>query len=299
MNIVVYRLLIGDFNYICKKNSMIIQYIHWTVNPDIINTTLDLPFIGAFHLVVRYYSILFALGFVFGYYIMRYFFKKENIDGKLLDSLTTFMFIGTVLGARLGHVIFYEPAYYFSHPIEILKTWNGGLASHGAAIGILLSLWWFHKKSKKPYLWIIDRIVIVVALAGALIRLGNLMNSEIYGHATTLPWAFIFERADALMLPRHPTQIYEALAYFLIFGFLFSYYQKREGKTLQGVLLGWFFILVFGFRFFVEFFKENQVDFETNLTLNMGQSLSIPFVILGIVLIYFAQKDKLPKFLTQ
>lgn len=278
---------------------MILQYIHWNINPDIINTTLDLPLIGEFHLVIRYYSILFALGFVLGYYIMAYFFKKEHIESKLLDSLTTFVFIGTILGARLGHVFFYEFSYYMANPIEILKTWNGGLASHGAAIGILLALWFFHKKHKQPYLWIIDRLVIVVALAGALIRLGNLMNSEIYGQPTNLPWAFIFVRSDALMLPRHPTQIYEALAYLLIFVFLFLYYQKKGKATPQGVLLGWFFTLVFGFRFFVEFFKENQVGFEENLTLNMGQYLSIPLVILGIGLIYLGNKNRLPKWLTQ
>lgn len=278
---------------------MILAYINWNVNPEIFNAEFTLPVIGEVNLAVRYYGVLFAMGFVLGYYLMLRFFKKEGLDVKLLDKLATYMVVATIIGARLGHVLFYQPDYYFSHQSEILKIWHGGLASHGAAIGIILALWFFSRNTKRSFLWTIDRIVIVVALAGALIRLGNLMNSEIYGHPTDVPWAFIFSRSDAALLPRHPTQIYESLAYLAIFVFLLLYYQRKQNKPTQGVLLGWFLTLVFGFRFFVEFFKANQVGFENELVLNMGQILSIPFVILGISLLRMAKNGTMPLMLTK
>jgi prolipoprotein diacylglyceryl transferase len=178
-----------------------------------------------------------------------------------------------------------------SHPVEILKVWHGGLASHGGAIGILLSLYFFAKKYKKPYLWIVDKIVIVTALAGVFIRTGNLMNSEIYGHTTTLPWGFIFERRGETV-PKHPTQIYEALSYLIIFIILYLIHEKTNLKKKQGFIFGLFLVLLFSARFFIEFVKENQVAFENNMTLNMGQILSIPFVIAGILLIFNALKNK-------
>jgi prolipoprotein diacylglyceryl transferase len=196
------------------------------------------------------------------------------------------MAVGTVIGARLGHCLFYEPDYYLQNPLEILKIWRGGLASHGAAIGILVALWLFIRKYKKPFIWILDRIVVVVALAGALIRLGNLMNSEIYGIETALPWGFVFIK-NLEVVPKHPTQIYEALTYFLIFGLLLTIYRRTDGKFRPGVLFSWFLILVFGMRFLIEFIKEDQVDFEAAMSLNMGQWLSIPFVLLGIGLLLF------------
>lgn len=194
------------------------------------------------------------------------------------------MAIGTIVGARLGHCFFYEPEYYLARPLEILKVWHGGLASHGAAIGILLALWLFVRKEKKPYLWIIDRVVIVVALAGTMIRLGNLMNSEIYGVETTLPWGFVFLR-NGETAPKHPTQIYEALAYLITFGVLMRIYWKNLGKQKPGLLFGLFLIFVFGFRFLVEYIKEDQVGFEAGMKLNMGQWLSIPLVLAGIALL--------------
>jgi prolipoprotein diacylglyceryl transferase len=198
------------------------------------------------------------------------------------------MAIGTVIGARLGHCLFYEPEYYLQNPVEILKIWRGGLASHGAAIGILAALWLFVRKYKKPFIWILDRIVVVVALAGALIRLGNLMNSEIYGIETSLPWGFVFISAvKPEIVPKHPTQIYEALTYFLIFGLLLRIYIRSDSKFRPGTLFSWFLILVFGMRFLIEFIKEDQVDFEAGMALNMGQWLSIPFVLLGIALLLF------------
>jgi len=256
---------------------MIFGAINWDVNPEIFR-------IGNF--AVRWYGLLFASGFFFGYLIFMRFFKKEGLSVELLDKLTIYMAIGTVVGARLGHCLFYEPDYYLRNPVEILKIWRGGLASHGAAIGILIALWLFVRKYKKPFIWILDRIVVVVALAGALIRLGNLMNSEIYGIETTLPWGFVFIR-NLEVVPKHPTQIYEALTYFIVFGLLLAIYVRTDAKFRPGTLFSLFLILVFGMRFLIEFIKEDQVGFEAGMSLNMGQWLSIPFVLLGIALLIF------------
>lgn len=261
---------------------MELQIIPWNVNPEIFR-------IGNF--AVRWYGLLFASGFVFGYYIMRRIFKNEGLGDATLDRLTVYMAIGTIVGARLGHCFFYEPEYYLAHPLEILKVWHGGLASHGAAIGILLALWLFVRKEKKPFIWIIDRVVIVVALAGVLIRLGNLMNSEIYGVETTLPWGFVFLR-NGENAPKHPTQIYEALAYLITFGILMRIYWKNMGKQKPGLLFGLFLIFVFGSRFFVEYIKEDQVAFEAGMKLNMGQWLSIPLVVAGIAILIWALINK-------
>jgi prolipoprotein diacylglyceryl transferase len=220
---------------------------------------------------------------------MNRIFKKEHIPQKMLDTLTTYMVIGTVVGARLGHCLFYEPAYYLANPLRILKVWEGGLASHGAAIGILISLYLFVRKVKKPYLWILDRIVIVVALAGFFIRMGNLMNSEIYGVQTSLPWGFIFVRWGETM-PKHPTQIYEALSYLAIFFLLYSIYLRKGVKIKQGFLFGLFLIILFSVRFLIEFIKEPQVGFEEHMVLNMGQLLSIPFILTGIFLLVYKRK---------
>ncbi len=254
---------------------MIFGAINWDMNPEIFR-------IGNF--AVRWYGLLFASGFFFGYLIFLRFFKKEGLSVELLDKLTIYMAIGTVIGARLGHCLFYEPDYYLKNPIEMLKIWQGGLASHGAAIGILLALWLFVRKYKKPFIWILDRIVVVVALAGALIRLGNLMNSEIYGIETALPWGFVFVK-NLEVVPKHPTQIYEALTYFLVFALLLTIYIRSDSKFRSGILFSWFLILVFGMRFLIEFIKEDQVGFEAGMQLNMGQWLSIPFVLLGIALL--------------
>jgi prolipoprotein diacylglyceryl transferase len=265
---------------------MFILSIIWNPSPEIFS-------FGNF--AVRWYGLFFALGFFFGYLIMLKFFTKEGVPVKLLDELTTYMIIGTIVGARLGHVFFYEPSWYLAHPLKILQVWEGGLASHGAAIGIIISLLIFSYVRKKPFLWVMDRIVIVTALAGFLIRMGNLMNSEIYGLPTTLPWGFEFIRSTTPsegLVPRHPTQIYEGLSYLAIFFLLLWYYYRKEGKPAHGFLFGLFLILVFGVRFFIEFVKEPQVGFERGLTLNMGQMLSIPFVIAGIILVYLAQKKK-------
>jgi len=258
------------------------QIIPWDVNPEIFR-------IGAF--AVRWYGLLFASSFFFGYIIMNRIFRNENLSDEVLDRLTIYMAAGVIIGARLGHCLFYEPGYYLSHPVEILKIWNGGLASHGAAIGILIAIYFFVKKERKDYTWVLDRVAIVVALSGVFIRLGNLMNSEIYGIETTVPWGFVFLR-NGEVAPKHPTQIYEALAYLIIFITLYIIYWRKKGEHIQGVLISLTCIMIFTARFFIEFIKEEQVSFERGMTLNMGQLLSIPFVLLGIAWLVYSLKKK-------
>lgn len=263
---------------------MIINFIQWNVSPEIFH-------IGG--LSIRWYGLLFAMGFYVGYLIMERFFKKEGVPTAILDKLAMYMIISTVIGARLGHCLFYDFSSIKENPIEILYIWHGGLASHGAAIGILFALFLFARKTKISYWWVLDRIVIVTALAGLFIRTGNLMNSEIYGHATNLPWGFIFVRDDKMLIPRHPTQIYEALCYLAISISLLWIYYKKNGKPQPGMIFGLFLIALFIVRFVLEFLKETQVDFEKSMPLNMGQLLSIPFIIAGIVILVLSLNYKL------
>ncbi|MGI6338572.1 MAG: prolipoprotein diacylglyceryl transferase [Bacteroidales bacterium] len=255
--------------------------VPWDVNPEIFR-------IGSF--AVRWYGLLFASSFLFGYIIMKKIFDNEGLGIEVLDRLTIYMAVGVIVGARLGHCLFYEPSYYLGNPVEILKIWHGGLASHGAAIGILIALWLFVRKERKDYTWIIDRIAIVVALSGFFIRMGNLMNSEIYGMETTVPWGFVFLR-NGETVPKHPTQIYEGLTYLLIFVLLYSIYWKNKGRHIQGVLISLALILIFTARFFIEFLKEDQVAFEAGMKYNMGQLLSIPFAVAGFVWLYLSLKQ--------
>jgi phosphatidylglycerol:prolipoprotein diacylglycerol transferase len=256
--------------------------VPWDVNPEIFR-------VGSF--AIRWYGLLFASSFLFGYIIMNKIFRNENLSDAMLDRLTIYMAVGTIVGARLGHCLFYEPGFYLSHPLEILKIWRGGLASHGAAIGILTAIWLFVKKEKKDYTWALDRIAIVVALSGFFIRIGNLMNSEIYGIETTVPWGFVFLR-NGETAPKHPTQIYEALSYLIIFLILYWIYWRKKGEHIQGTLISLACILIFTARFFIEFLKEVQVPFENSMKLDMGQWLSIPFVLIGCVWFYISLKNK-------
>ncbi len=254
--------------------------ITWSISPEIFS-------LGPIH--IRYYGLLFATSFMLGFKIMEWIYKKENRPMDDLNDLIWYMILGTVIGARLGHCLFYNPEFYLAHPIEILKVWRGGLASHGAAVGILTSIYFYSKKKKnQSFLWLMDRIVIGVALAAFFIRMGNLFNSEIIGHPTDMVWGFIFTSVDNV--PRHPTQLYEALFYLLSFVIIFFQYKKFDGKFKDGYLFGIFLILIFGFRIFIEFFKENQTYFEEGMILNMGQLLSIPLVLFGIYLLYKATK---------
>jgi phosphatidylglycerol:prolipoprotein diacylglycerol transferase len=373
------------------SESMSLNYVIWNVTPQIID-------LGKFE--IRYYSLLFALGFVIGYIILLKVFKKQGLTVELLDKLTIYMVISTIIGARVGHCLFYEFDYYIQHPLEIILPWRGqigsnfeftgfqGLASHGAAIGILLGIYIFARKTKSSYLWTMDMVVIVTALAGSFIRMGNLMNSEIYGNPTKSNYGFVFthdltrvltekykdfiadisyEKVDTLQLnelqgvplqiniefsrkvkdenkvrqfgdyllkedlarydydnnvfllrgdslnykvenrgkrlwlsaqiggmPRHPSQLYEAASYLFIFLLLLYIFYAYEKRLKNGFIFGIFLFLVFGARFFIEFLKANQESFEDSMSLNMGQLLSIPFVIIGLTLIIWKWPKQMP-----
>lgn len=243
-------------------------------------------------LTVRWYGLAFALGFFIGYHIVARMFRHEGAPESWLGILLIYLIVGTVVGARLGHVFFYEWDYYSQHPAKILAIWEGGLASHGGTIGNIIALLLFSWiVSKKPASWVFDKIVIPIALVGALIRLGNLMNSEIYGGPTSLPWGFVFVR-DGQVVPAHPTQLYEAAAYLVLFGLLMWMYWKRNAEERPWLITGVFFIWIFGSRFLIEYVKNVQVPSEIDLIgrtgLNLGQWLSIPFIVLGVVLVVIA-----------
>ncbi|MDE0772541.1 MAG: prolipoprotein diacylglyceryl transferase [Salibacteraceae bacterium] len=265
-----------------------LSYIIWDIDPEIISSPIS----------IRYYGMLFASAFIAGYYLLQRMFKQDDVPSEWLDSVLMHTIIGTVAGARIGHCLFYDWAYFKDHILEIFLpvafepelhfTGFQGLASHGAAIGIIIALFiWSRKVSKKNILWILDRVVVAVASGAFFIRMGNLMNSEIIGEPTTVAWAFVFKYVDGL--PRHPTQVYEALAYLTIFIILAFLFWKKDWSKRQGGIFGLFLILLFGFRFCIEFMKENQVSFEDSMALNMGQWLSIPFVLIGA---YFLARSK-------
>lgn len=268
----------------------LISYIHW--NPD--GTLIDLGFFE-----IRWYSLLFALGFVFSYLILRGEFKRTGLGEEKLEKLTVYVVLATVIGARLAHVFFYDWDYYSDHLAEILLpvrfepefqfTGFRGLASHGGIFGIVVAVLLYSRKYKVKALWLFDKLSVVGALAGACIRFGNLMNSEIVGKPADVPWAFVFEKVDNV--PRHPGQLYEALAYLAIFGFL--YWFDRRSRRQSGFIFGLFFFLLFSARFLIEFVKADQSAFEAGMLLNMGQLLSIPFLIFGLVLMYL-KRHKTP-----
>lgn len=360
----------------------VISYIIWNASPDIF--TLPIPFLDK-ELTLRWYGLLFALGFLISQQILYYIFKKEGKPEKDVDTLTIYMVVATVIGARLGHVLFYEPERYLPNPLDILKIWEGGLASHGATVGILFALWLYGRK-KKPgqnYLQTLDRIVILVALTGALIRFGNFMNSEIIGKPTNSDSGVVFARTvtevlksdeavkdvtyvqvdtasnehgyrpvkillefsehdkpyddyaqfvegrvnsfltynpyvrehinqegyvdydisqdeagkyyaiiNTFAIPRHPAQLYESISCILLFALLLWLWTRHKEKLPEGQLFAIFLIVCFGLRFFYEFLKENQVDFENSLPLNMGQLLSIPLVLLGFYMLFRSFQKK-------
>ena len=273
---------------------MLTNVIHWNVDPVMFN-------IGSFG--VRYYSFGFLFAFLAGYYILSRVFKHEGVKIDYLDKLVVYVFVAVLVGARLGHCLFYEADYFLTaeHWFEIVWPFSGGhftgfqgLASHGAAVGILIALWLMWHNHRVNMWWLLDRVVIVIALGGAFIRLGNLFNSEIYGHTTSLPWGFIFERNHETE-PKHPTQLYESLSYLLIFAVCLWHYVRKSGKLNAGSLFGWWLVALFGVRFLVEFVKNDQVDFEAGMALNMGQILSLPFVVAGLVIAWMARGGRFPQ----
>lgn len=264
------------------------SFIQWNVDPEIANV------LG---ISIRYYGLLFAAGIILCLRLLKWIFRRENIEAANLDKLTLYGMIGIFAGARLGHCLLYDPSYYLSHPLEMLfpvqQDESGqyvfvgyqGLASHGGAAGLLLALLVYARRTGEPVLKTLDWIGVVAPLGGCFIRLGNMMNSEILGNPTDVPWAFVFVREDSL--PRHPAQLYEALSYLLILGvslFLYTHYRDRL-KT--GFFFGLCLSTVFIARFLIEFLKERQVAFEENLPLDMGQLLSIPFVIVGLAFVAY------------
>jgi len=257
---------------VCEINC----YITWDVDPDI----FVFPIINH---PLRWYGLLFALGFLLSQQIMYFIYRKEGRPVREVDTLTIYLIIATIVGARLGHVLFYDPVYYFQNPHRILMTWEGGLASHGGVIGVLIGIYLFARRTEVSFLWVVDRVSIVAALTFALIRLGNLMNSEMIGIPTGVPWGFVFTSYDDV--PRHPAQLYEAIHYLIGFGLLFWIWKSRRERMKNGFVFGSALIILFSFRFIDEFFKINQVEFESGLILNMGQLLSIPFIVAGIVLL--------------
>ena len=265
--------------------------VHWHVDPAILH-------IGNFEL--RWYSLLFVSGFILGWFIFKWFFQREKIDTKLLDPLLYTLLICTIVGARLGHCLFYQPDYNLGSWKgfwEIFMPWKGGLASHGGTIALLLGMWWFAKhygkKQDFDFVWLLDHLAIAVAFAGAFIRFGNLFNSEIYGDVTNLPWGFVFELRGETE-PKHPTQLYEGFTYLLLGFALIALYKNRLDKMWRGEFIGIFLLVCFGSRFLIEFIKEPQVDFEKTMLLNMGQLLSIPFILLGIGFLIWAFAKKIP-----
>lgn len=268
---------------------MALLEITWDVNPAIFS-------LGEKE--IRWYALAFAIGFFIGYKVVERMFKRENVNMAWLDPLLYSTILGTIIGARLGHCLFYAPQYYLANPIEILKVWEGGLASHGGVLGIIIATWFYSKYvSHKSMMWAFDKLVVPTGLVAALIRLGNLMNSEIFGNPTTLPWGFNFVRSRewlAIGQPCHPTQIYEAICYLLTFALCMWLYFKKDAWKKEGFIFGVFMICIFVARFFIEFLKLPQEAFEANMALDMGQWLSIPFVLLGIGCIWWSMRKPQP-----
>lgn len=258
-------------------------YIIWDINPSIFHG-LEIP---------RWYGVLWVLGLLLSHQVAEYIFKVERRTGEAFNNLTIYLLVGTFLGARLGHILFYDPLYYWSHPIEILPirlepefqfVGLAGLASHGGAIGVLIAIYLYCRRYHERYLWMADRLVIAAAITGSFIRLGNLMNSEVIGIPANVPWAFVFTRIDNV--PRHPAQLYEAIVCMILFAICFRLWYKSRAVIAEGRVTGIFLVTLFSLRFAGEFLKVSQEPFEDHLVLNMGQMLSIPFILAGFFLLF-------------
>jgi phosphatidylglycerol---prolipoprotein diacylglyceryl transferase len=269
---------------------MMLNYIHWDPSPEIFT-------IPGINWPVRWYGLLWATALLASHFFMNRIYRTEGRTNKQLDNLTLYIILGTIIGARLGHCLFYGPLWdvfdtngtlieegYLSHPLNLLKVYEGGLASHGGAIGILIATLLYCRKEKERILWLLDRLVVVVPLAAMFIRLGNLMNSEIIGKPTDVPFAFIFLQIDDL--PRHAAQLYEAVFCFFLFILMYWLWKNKRQAFGEGFLFGVLCIALFTERFLVEFLKENQSAFEDGMSINMGQTLSIPFVLLGLYMVW-------------
>ncbi len=268
-------------------------FITWNPSPNVFTIPIiDWP--------VRWYGLSWAMAFIGCHFFMNRIFRTEGRTDKQLDSLTLYIIIATILGARLGHCLFYQPEYYLANPLDILKVYEGGLASHGGAIGIIIGMWLYCRTTKESWIWLFDRLVVVVPFASFMIRFGNLMNSEIVGKQTDAPWGFKFlQNDDDLMnldrmgidIPvRHPTQLYEAFFYIILFVFFYWLWKNKRQAVGKGFTFGLFCVLMFAFRFLIEYLKEIQVDSEANQILNNGQLLSIPFILVGLYMMWSSKK---------
>ena len=259
--------------------------IVWDFNPVLVNI---------FGFEIRYYSLMWAAALLVGAWIFGYFCRKEGRSQELADSAFLYIALGTMIGARVGHCLFYEPEYYLLKPWAIVtEIRDGGLASHGATIGIIVAIWLCSRRNRVPVMWMCDRLGVIAPISGALIRFGNLFNSEIIGCETALPWGFKFMRLHRGLTVEqvpacHPTQLYEALCYIATFALLWFLYNKTGAAKRRGLMFGVALIGIFVTRFFIEFVKVNQVAFEEGMTLNMGQWLSVPFIIIGIASVWYA-----------
>ena len=278
---------------------MVLSFITWSADP----TAFTIPLLDK---EIRWYGAFFALGFALGSWMVYKIWKNERLNIDWFDKLFFYVIVSATIGARLGHCLFYNPGYYLANPIDILKIWEGGLASHGGTLGIIIAIWIYSKKvTRMSMIWTFDRLVVPVGFVAAFIRLGNLMNHEIYGHPTGLPWGFRFienlpywehGHPPVYSVPSHPTQIYEALCYILTSLICLWMYWKRKDYKYQGLIFGVFMIGIFLTRFFIEFLKNYQEDFEEGMLINMGQILSIPFILAGIWYLYKGLKEKYKKF---
>lgn len=249
--------------------------IHWAFDPILFS---------AGPLTIRWYGLLFVGAFLIGQWMLGRIFAAEGVPRENAERLMIHALLGAVVGARLVHCLFYEPDYYLSHPLAILRIWEGGLASHGGALGMLLALWFAARTAQPrlPFLWLIDRVSMPAALGAVFVRVANFLNSEIVGIPTSGRWGVVFESIDAL--PRHPAQLYEAIAYALIFAVLLAIYRRSGKRTPEGLLFGVLMALVFSARIVVEFFKTPQAAYEAGQLFTVGQYLSLPFVMLGVVM---------------
>lgn len=257
----------------------LLEQLTWDIDPVIFSLGPIAP---------RWYGLLFAGAFVTGYMFGVKMWKDAGRKVEEMESILTWVLVGTVIGARLGHVIFYDPSYYLRNLDQVLAIWNGGLASHGAAVGIVLALYYMAKRARNmSFLWLADRVVIPTAVGGAFIRIGNFFNSEIYGHETDAPWGIIFANlpGPAGMIPRHPTMLYEALLCVIVFAVVWTIYKKYQAQPPEGSLFGTFLILLFSGRFLLEYTKIPQANFASDWVFNMGQLLSIPLVVIGIYIL--------------
>lgn len=257
------------------------EHFIWNIDPVLFS------FMG---LTVHWYGALFAVAIASGYQVMKRIYISEKLDVESLDNLLIYCVVGIIVGARLAHVLFYDPAYYFANPGKIIAIWEGGLASHGGGLGAILALYYYHRKVKMPFLFLLDRLAIATAIFGFFVRMANFVNSEILGVQTDVPWAIVFERVD--LLPRHPAQLYEAIAYLLIFVSLAMLFKMTEMKRRYGAIFGLFLVLVFSSRFVIEMVKVKQAVYADEWTFSAGQLLSIPFLLVGVVLLARAYMAK-------